>query len=121
MAAIAAKTNDFFILGPIMARGNGVAEAIASLYYLPKRYKLVLHDSQDTDATFREEMHRLVKRMALTTRVRFSDIDMPEANAVIVGSATPTDMRDERLIISGGTPEALASAILNASRRLLTV
>ncbi|HLZ14649.1 MAG TPA: hypothetical protein VKQ34_01515, partial [Candidatus Saccharimonadales bacterium] len=94
MAAVATKVNDFFILGPTMAPGNGVAEAIASLYYLPKRYKLVL-PAAGADAGFLEEMHRLVRRMALTARVRFGDIDVPEADAIVVGEATPTDLRDE--------------------------
>ena len=119
-----AKVKDFYILGPDMVRGNGVAEAIASLYYLPKRYKLILQTSSailGSDDPFLTEMLQLVKRMALGRRVQFEDEaqDIPEADAIIVKSATPTDMRDKRMVVSAGSPEALASAILAASRRLV--
>ncbi len=107
------QSNDFFIQGPIMARGNSVAEAICALYYLPKRYKLVLPAVSSDDSGFFDEMSRLVKRMALGARVRFSELDEPDA--IIVSSTTPTDLRDEHLV-SGGTPEALASAILRVGR-----
>jgi len=108
------QLKDFFILGPAMSRGNSVAEAICALYYLPKRYKLMLPANTHDDDSFRDEMNRLVKRMALTTRVQFSDPAEPDA--IIVADATPTDLRDKRLLVAGGSPEALASAILQVGR-----
>ncbi|HSX35722.1 MAG TPA: hypothetical protein VLH84_02200 [Patescibacteria group bacterium] len=115
------QTNDFVILGPSMVRGNRVAEAIASLYYLPRRYKLVLPITAEDDDTFRQEMLNLVKRMALSRRVHFGEFDIPEADAVLVTAATPTDMRDMRIVVAPETPEGLASAILNTARGLVAV
>jgi hypothetical protein len=113
MASSTRQTKDFFIQGPTIARGSNVAQAIGALYYLPKRYKLVLSTTAG-DSTFYEEINRLVKRMALSARVRFSEVDDPDA--IIVSEATPTDLRDQRLLIGGDSPEALASAILRVGR-----
>jgi len=100
----AQAVKEFFILGPTLAKGNRVLEAIHSLYYLPDNYKLVFTGTAPVDPAFYGQVVELVERDNLGNRVRFTN-----------------DVRDSDIVIgkdsvSGDSPEALASAILNAAR-----
>ncbi|HSX33351.1 MAG TPA: hypothetical protein VLF91_03380 [Candidatus Saccharimonadales bacterium] len=111
------QANDFLIVGPDMTPNNGVSEAINSLSFLPSHFKLLL--PRTNDLSFAESIRKSLQTLSLHSRVRFiDDIDHPAAQAVLVASATPTDFRDERIIISRQTPEALATAILRRARQL---
>lgn len=106
------QIRDFVILGPAMAPGNRVMEAIHALYFLPENFKLILTDSKTTDQSFYEQVLSLVEHDELSGRVRFSD-DRPAADITIV--ASPVDL-STIADVTGESPEALASAILVAAR-----
>lgn len=100
------------ILGPTMASGRKVLAAIHSLYYLPENFKLILTGSQNADQSFFKEILSLVERDGLAHRVSFGD-EPAGTNAVILPNVG-TDRTQN--IVSGDSPEALASAILDLSR-----
>lgn len=108
-------TREFIILGPQVAPASGVDAALTSLSYLPSQYKLLLPLAVQHDVAYYNDTRKAIRRMALGRRVRFVQ-DYPEPLAILVNDPTPTDMRDERLIAAGGSPEALASAILRRAR-----
>jgi hypothetical protein len=111
MTKVSAAT-DFFILGPAMVRGNRVLEAVHALYYLPENYKLIFSDAQPMDQELVMEVKDLAQRNELGQRVHFNS-DAKPSSAIIAskGLAMPTNN-----VVSGDTPEALASAILAISR-----
>lgn len=109
----AQNTNDFMILGPTMASGSKVLAAVHSLYYLPDNFKLILTGSQNADRSFFKEVISLVERDELSSRVRFFESDPDNTNAVILPSAGKSRSHNA---VSGDSPEALASAILDLSR-----
>ena len=106
------QINDFTILGPTMAAGGKVLEAIHALYYLPENFKLILTGSKDADQSFYKQVISLVERDGLGDRVTFGD-DTGNTRAVILPNA---GMSRSRNTVSGDSPEALASAILDLSR-----
>ena len=109
---MAAKlTNDFMILGPAMASGSKVLDAIHALYYLPENFKLILTGSENADQSFFRQAVSLVERDELGDRVQFGQqIDSPQA----VIAPEVGVMADNT--VSGDSAEALASAILNVAR-----
>jgi hypothetical protein len=105
-------TNDFIILGPTMAPGNKVLEAIHALYYLPENFKLILTGSKNADRSFYKEALSLVERDELGSRVQFTD-DSDSTDVVILPNSGMTRNRNS---VAGDSPEALASAILDIAR-----
>jgi hypothetical protein len=113
MAVATHQTSDFVIQGPVLARGNKVLEAIHALYYLPENFKLVFAGNKQVDQSFYKEVVSLVERDQLNDRVDFSDSAEP-SSAVIVSENKRLATKNT---VSGDSPEALASAILNVARR----
>jgi hypothetical protein len=112
MATATHQTRDFVIQGPILARGNKVLEAIHALYYLPENFKLVFTGSPKVDQSFYNEVVSLVERDQLNDRVDLKG-SADHSNAVIVPSTPETASKNT---VSGDSPEALASAILDVAR-----
>ena len=100
------------ILGPTMASGSKVLAAIHSLYYLPENFKLILTGSKDADQSFYREVISLVERDGVGHRVTFGE-DAGDSRAVILPSTGTSRTQNA---VTGDSPEALASAILNISR-----
>jgi hypothetical protein len=107
------QTNDFMILGPTMASGSKVLAAVHALYYLPDNFTLALTGSQHADRSFFKELLALVDRDGLDRRVRFFEVDPDNPQAVILPS---TGKSRAAHTVTGDSPEALASAILNVAR-----
>lgn len=105
-------TGDFMILGPTMASGNTVLDAIHALYFLPDNFKLLLTGSKDADQSFYNEVVSLVERDGLGSRVTFGD-DTGETRAIILPNTGKSRASNA---ITGDSPEALASAILHVAR-----
>ena len=107
-------SSDFYILGPAMVRGNRVLEAVHALYFLPDNYKLIFTDSDPMDKQLYHEVVSLAERNELAQRVHFNSKAKP-SSAIIASKklSHPTNN-----IVSGETPEELASAILNLSRQV---
>jgi len=108
----ASTTSDFFILGPAMVRGNRVLEAIHALYYLPENYQLIFTDTQPFDQQLVDEVEELIARNELAQRVHFNSEATP-STAIIASEQLAMPINS---VVSGDTPEALASAILNVAR-----
>ena len=108
-----AQINDFMILGPAMASGKKVLAAIHALYYLPENFKLILAGGQNADQSFFKQIIDLVERDELDSRVRFFETDPENTQAVILPSAGKSRAANT---VTGDSPEALASAILNVAR-----
>ncbi|HSW65588.1 MAG TPA: hypothetical protein VLI54_00425 [Bacillota bacterium] len=102
---------EFFIQGPALAQDNKVLEAIHSLYYLPENFKLVFTGSAPVDPAFYGKVVALVERDDLGSRVRFTN-DASGSDIVIAASGSTMGQNS----VSGDSPEALASAILNVAR-----
>lgn len=100
------------ILGPAMASGTKVLQAVHSLYFLPENFKLILAGSKDADQSFFKQVISLVEHDELGSRVSFKD-DAENLRAVILPNA---GMSRYRNAVSGDSPEALASAILDLAR-----
>lgn len=100
------------ILGPTMASGAKVLEAVHSLYFLPENFKLILTGSKDADQSFYKRVISLVERDGLSERVSFKD-DAGDARAVILPNVATGKPGNT---VSGDSAEALASAILNIAR-----
>lgn len=106
------QRNDFMILGPTMGSGSKVLAAVHALYFLPENFKLILTGSHKADKSFFEQVISLVERDELGSRVAFAD-ESSKTDAVILPN---TGMSRSRNAVSGDSPEALASAILNIAR-----
>ncbi len=104
------NVNDFFILGPTLTKGNRVLEAIHSLYYLPENFKLIFAGTAPVDQDLYGEIVDLVQRDELGSRVRFTD-DASASDVVITSRSV--NLRNS---VTGDSPEAIASAILQAAR-----
>ena len=109
--AHALTTKDFIIIGPALVRGNRVLEAVQALYYLPDNFKLIFTDNLPMDMQIVNEVLSLAHRNELAQRVHFNS--QPKPGAVIASHASTT-LGDN--VVSGETPEALASAILKLAR-----
>ncbi len=107
-----AQINDFMILGPTMASGKKVLSAIHALYFLPENFKLVLTGSKSADQSFFEEIMSLVERDEVGHRVSF-DAPAGSTQAVILPSLGKSRAVNA---VTGDSPEALASAILDVAR-----
>lgn len=99
-------------MGPTMAPGNRVLEAIHALYYLPENFKLILAGNKHADQSFFNEVLTLVRHDGLDHRVSF-DTNADSAQAVILPNIGKSRAMNA---ITGDSPEALASAILNIAR-----
>jgi len=106
------RIKDFLILGPTLARDNKVLEAIHALYFLPENFKMIFTGNGPVDETFYGEVVSLVERDALADRVHFSNRS-DVSDAVIEPHATYPKTKHG---VTGDSPEALASAILNVAR-----
>jgi hypothetical protein len=108
-----ASSNDFVIWGPPVNSITVALNAVHALYYLPDQYKLVMPAADPDQIVPYERVKALIKIDNLEDRVHFTDkLVAARRQAVIV-----TDPGDKRPgSIYGSTPEALASAILNAYR-----
>lgn len=107
-------TNEFIILGPSMSAGWKVLEAASALCYLPQSYKLVLTGSENADQFFYKEVLARVEQADLGGRVEFVEsIEGLQMDAVILPNSGMTRANNT---ISGDSPEALASAVLDVSR-----
>jgi hypothetical protein len=106
------QSNDFVILGPSLGRDGRALEAIHALYFLPENYKLVFTGGPSADQSFYKEALSLVERDELHGRVDFTG-QAAGSNAVIVDGVQKTKAKNA---VSGDSPEALASAILNVAR-----
>lgn len=104
--------NDFMILGPAMASGAKVLNAVHALYFLPENFKLILTGSHKADQSFFRQITSLVERDELGGRVQFADASN-QTDAIILPNI---GMSRSRNAVSGDSPEALASAILNVAR-----
>ncbi|HJQ08241.1 MAG TPA: hypothetical protein VJ836_02025 [Candidatus Saccharimonadales bacterium] len=113
MSALIGRASDFFILGPRVARGNGVLEAIHALYYLPENYQLVFASGNTADQAFYNEVVTLVEQNALGARVHFAQ---GQKSPHVIIAPRQMKAQDKRMV-SGDSPEALASAILRAARQ----
>jgi hypothetical protein len=87
------QNTDYFIVGPALKPGNGVLEAIYSLFYLPQNYKLILPTAAKKSDRFFDDIVALVKKNDLEQRVYFS-----KENSSVE------------------SPEGFASAVLNTAR-----
>jgi hypothetical protein len=112
MATTTQQHNEFMILGPAMASGAKVLAAVHALYFLPENFKLILAGSKKADQSFYKQVVSLVERDELGSRVKFAEISS-ETDAVILPN---TGLSRSRNAVSGDSPEALASAILNVAR-----
>lgn len=108
--AMIRKHNEFMILGPAMASGAKVLAAVHALYYLPENFKLIL--TGQADQSFYKQVLSLVEHDELGGRVQFGDAKS-ETDAIILPN---TGMSRSPNAVSGDSPEALASAILNVAR-----
>jgi len=112
MAHQTTTANDFVILGPALAKGNKVLEAIHSLYYLPENFKLIFTGNLAVDQSFYKEVVSLIERDDLASRVHFaSNID--SSQAIILPNQGKVRASNS---VTGDTAEALASAILDVAR-----
>ena len=109
----AKRTNEFFILGPPISRGNKVLDAVHALYYLPDNYKLVFMSGAPHDQTIYNQLVSLVERDALNDRVRFSE-GVRASDAIIVPEAAAGQLENG---VHGSSPEALASSILHIAKQ----
>ena len=91
--ATQSQNTDYFIVGPALKPGNGVVEAIYSLFYLPQNYKLILPTAIKNSDRFFDDIVALVKKNDLEQRVYFS-----------------------KQTASTESPEGFASAVLNTTR-----
>jgi hypothetical protein len=112
MATAIQQATDFVILGPTLARGNKVLEAIHALYYLPENYKLVFAGTGSADQSLFKEVMALIKHDGLDDRVEFAG-DPEQSDAIILPNFGLTKARNS---VTGDSPEALASAILDVAR-----
>lgn len=103
---------DFLILGPTLAQGNKVLEAIHSLYYLPENYKMVFTGAEPVDLSFYSKVVSLVERDALADRVHFTT-NAQASDAVILPHATESEAQRS---VTGESAEEFASNILNLAR-----
>src|SRR6185369_16210911 len=104
--------SDFMILGPAMASGSRVLDAIHALYFLPENFKLILAGSKNADQSFLDQIHRLIEHNGLHHRVTFTDTPK-ETHAIILPNAGMARMSGS---VAGHSPEALASALLDVFR-----
>ena len=109
---IARQPNQFIILGPEMASGKNVLEAIHSLYFLPENFKLILTGRQNADQSFFKKVKALVDHDDLGHRVEFVE-ETPETDIVILPNTGKSRTRNS---VAGDSAEALASAILEFAR-----
>jgi hypothetical protein len=112
MAALVTASNDFVIWGPSVNSGTVALNAVHAMYYLPQSYKLVLPTASPEEPSYKK-VTSLIKHFGLGERVQFSNKQV-EASKHAVIARDETD--NHQGYISGETPEALASAILNAAR-----
>lgn len=105
-------TSDFMILGPAMASGEKVLDAVHALYFLPENFKLVLTGSKTVDQSFFSRIQELVERNELGHRVTFGE-EPESVHAVVLSTWDVGRMPNW---VTGDSPEALASAILQVSR-----
>ena len=110
--AVLQQRSDFMILGPTMGSGSKVLAAVHALYFLPENFKLVLAGSHKADKSFFEQVKSLVEHDDLGSRVAFTEASS-QTDAVILPNI---GMSRSRNAVSGDSPEALASAILNIAR-----
>jgi hypothetical protein len=133
-------TQDFLLFYP-SATGANVKDAIHALYYLPKRYKLVV--GKDASLIDGDQMtdgdDLLADRILFDTTtgnaaaspfsyanaVIYSDNDMNEADTtphIVVSSNATDDIsgdQDNGYTVAAGNPEALASAAMLLSKQRL--
>lgn len=112
MSATLTKTNDFVILGPTLASGSNVLDAVHSLIYLPHNFKLILTGADTADNHLYNTVRALVERDDLGDRVEFASAPV-QSDAVILPRPRYTYSKNT---VAGDSPEALASAILNLAR-----
>jgi hypothetical protein len=87
------RAQEFVIMWPSVRPGNGVLEAIFSLFYLPLQYEMILPLPKNVDPAYRSKITSVIKENGLTQRVRLVESRAPSAS-----------------------PEAFASAVLRANR-----
>jgi hypothetical protein len=104
------STKDFVIMGPAIASGKRALNAVHALYYLPASYKLVLPQSGADDQASYDEIQSLIHRDELDGRVAFGQTGTLPTLTVADNDDTMPGQ------VFGDSPEALASAILNATR-----
>lgn len=112
MGSTTTKPQDFVILGPSLASGNSVLEAIHSLYYLPENYKLIFTGATAVDKDFYNQVITLMRHDGVSDRVQFVE-QASASNAVILPHPRKSRAKHS---VAGDSPEALASAILNVAR-----
>jgi hypothetical protein len=105
-------TKDFVILGPAFIPGSHVLEAVHSLYFLPENFKLVFLHALSANKDLLAQVTALVARDELGERVQFVG-QAARTHAVILPH--PHKSRSKHSV-TGDSPEALASAILNVAR-----
>lgn len=105
-------TREFVILGPKLIRDNRVLEAIHSLYFLPENFKMIFISGPSTDHSLISEITTMLKRNALGHRVRFHK--HPQASQAVIADSKDVEIVEN--VVTGDSPEALASAILNIAR-----
>ncbi|HSX00396.1 MAG TPA: hypothetical protein VLH38_05155 [Patescibacteria group bacterium] len=106
-------SNDFVIWGPSVTSGIAVQNAIHALYYLPPQYTLILPKPTATEKAAYDQVLSILAHDHLSKRVQFSDKQVEAVYHAVVVSCKE-DARPG--YIFGSTPEALASAILDAAR-----
>lgn len=107
------QKRDFVILGPVISAGQKVLETIHALYFLPENFTLVLAGGASADRSLSGQIHTLVERDEIEHRVRFAESN-PNADVIVLPNTGNTRARNS---VAGDSPEALASAILHASRK----
>ena len=115
------STKDFFIVYPASAGAKGLREALFSLYYLPRHFKLVVLGRNNQA---QEDMRTFALDSALMGRVSFDEtagmagrVSPFSYGDVIVSSGIENDP-DSRYVNIAATPsaEAFASAVLKVAR-----
>jgi hypothetical protein len=113
---------DFVLLCSLADRGDGLAEAVHALYYLPQNYKLVVRAGA---AVSPDEITKLMTNSAIMDRIRFEETTGQAEQAspfsyVINNEAVDSvtiESSDHRVVtVSARHPEAFASAMLNLTR-----
>ena len=113
MATAMATRSDFIIWGPSVSSGTLAVNAVHALYYLPTRFTLVMPTVRPGEQAAYQKIRALIRRDGLAGRVQFTDAMVPARRQAVI-ARTPQDIRAGHIF--GHTPEALASAILNANR-----
>jgi hypothetical protein len=97
-----------------MERSHRALDAVYALFYLPEHFKLIFTGSLKAGRSFFDKLMSHADGLGVGERVSFALVPI-EPDVVILPSAGNSRSRTS---ITGDSPEALASAILDVARSL---